>query len=191
MWRFLSCAFCILHHSGVWSVLGCLYYKQATQFGIWATTSWEVKMSLSLLPLDYYCLCFLSLNRLWKVAFLWRVQPVVLLLTAFSSRPVGWFSQLATGQMPADHEKRLSSAEQITFGCSRQWTIWKWLCSFLRVNLSCERFLKMSPFSAKSCRPIDQQLLGVPCFSVTWHLLSSDVQDLAFLPAFSILENGI
>lgn len=33
-----------------------------------------------------------------RLLFLWRVQPVVLLLTAFSSRPVGWFSQLATGK---------------------------------------------------------------------------------------------
>lgn len=77
-----------------------------------------------------------------KLLFLQQMQPVVLLLTDFSSRPVGWVSQLATGKCQLT--MRRDSAEQTTFGHSRQWTIWKWLCSFLCVNPSCEWFLKMA-----------------------------------------------
>lgn len=118
----------------------------------------------------------------WKLFFLWSTQPVVLLWTAFSSSPVAWVSQ----EMPADHGKRLRSAEQIPFRHSGLGISWKWLC----VTPTSEQLLHTV---ALSCfpNPTGQQLLRAPWFSVTRHLLPSDAQGLACLPAFPKLGNGL
>lgn len=138
---------CNLYHRILYRDICVINRQHNLTSAISHIVSWEVKMSLSSLSLDYCCLCFLPLNELWEVALLEMDAACCAALTDFNSKPLGYVARLNVRECQLT-TRRDSFQQKIKFGCTRQWTTWKYLFSCFHANLSFEQFLKVLPFCA-------------------------------------------